>query len=84
MGTSVASCPLGYRTPPTPSISSIISRSSRNSTACRLQKRQDTAWDRELKDAVTGMPTVLFPSLVHRTLLKSVIYQPPYLAKNET
>ncbi len=78
MGTSVAFCPLGYRTPPTPSISSITSRSSRNSTACGLQKRQDTAWDRKLKDAVTGMPTVLFPSLVQRTLLKAVIYQPPY------
>lgn len=57
MGTSVASRPLGYCTPPTPSISSITSRSSRTSIACGLQKRQDIAWDQKLKDAATGMPT---------------------------
>lgn len=42
MGTSVAFYPLRYRFPPTRSISSITSRSSRNSTASGLQKRLDT------------------------------------------
>lgn len=78
MGTSVAFCPLGYHTAPNASISSITPRSSRNSIVCGLQKRQDTAWDPKLEGAVTGMPTVLFPGLVHRTLFKSIIYQPPY------
>lgn len=78
MGTSVASRPLGYCTPPTPSISSITSRSSRTSIACGLPKRQDTAWNQKLKDAVTGMPTALFPRLVHPILLKPVVYQPLY------
>lgn len=66
MGTSVAFCPLGYRTPPTPSISSITSHSSRNSLASGLQERQGTARNQKLKDAVTGMPTALFPNPVHR------------------
>lgn len=69
MGTSVAFCHLGYHTAPTPAptppFPSSTSRSSGNSIVRGLQKRQATAWNRKPKCAVTGMPTVLFPSLVH-------------------
>lgn len=74
MGTSVAFCPLRYRFPPTRSISSITPPL----VAIPLPVDFRSGWIRELKVAVTGMPFVLLLTLVHRTLLKSVIYKPPY------
>lgn len=61
--------PLDPRAPPTPSFSSLTSRSSRSSIACGLEERQDTASDQKPEDTVTGMLVLLLPSPVRRILL---------------